>query len=74
MPTTSKEWRCYHACRTAFFDRPWGAVALIATVGTAASCDKIALVAPTDAIITISTSRTVLPLNGTAEIRAVSSN
>lgn len=51
-----------------------GAVALVAALGTAASCDKTALVAPTDAVITITTSRAVLPLNGTAEIRAVSSN
>ena len=46
------------------------AVALCLAIGTAASCDKVALVAPTDAVITISTNRTVLPLNGTAEIRA----
>ena len=44
--------------------------AFFLAIGTAASCDKVALVAPTDAVITISTNRTVLPLNGTAEIRA----
>ncbi len=52
------------------FRQPPIAVALIVAVGTAASCDKVALVAPTDAVISISTNRTVLPLNGTAEIRA----
>jgi hypothetical protein len=46
------------------------AVAACVAAGTTASCDKIALVAPTDAIITISTNRTVLALNPTAEIRA----
>ena len=46
------------------------AVAACEAAGTTASCDKIALVAPSDAIITVSTNRTVLALNATAEIRA----
>src|SRR5687768_6727158 len=37
----------------------------------AAACERVALTAPTDSTITITSDQAVLPLNGTATIRAV---
>ncbi len=44
-------------------------VALI-FIPIAAACDKVALLAPTDSVITLSINTTTLPVNGTAEVFA----
>ncbi len=53
-----------------FLHRPSTALAVCVTMLAASSCQKVPLLAPTASVITVITSRSVLPINGTAQIIA----
>lgn len=50
--------------------RPAGVLASVFAVLSLGACDKVPLLAPTASLITIVTSRSVLPIDGTAQIIA----
>ena len=50
--------------------RPTAVVASVFAIVSLGSCDKVALLAPTESVITLVSNRAVLPINGTAQLTA----
>ena len=45
-------------------------VSCMVAIVSVGSCDKVALLAPTESVVTLVSNRAVLPINGTAQIIA----